>query len=107
MVGTDDFSAIDNFWNSTWLSLITFTTVGYGDFFGKTIWGRFMSALGCIWGTSIISQMIVVFSNSSEFNPSQMRAYKLMRRMVLKQRVRNTASRMIATAMLMKIYRNK
>lgn len=65
-----------------WFSLITMTTVGYGDFYAKTLWGRLVSALGCIWGTSIVSQMIVVVSNSSSFTLSQERAYELMRRTV-------------------------
>ena len=61
----------DSYHNSIWFAFITMSTVGYGDYTAKTLWGRLVSALGCIWGTTVISQMIVVIQNSSAFSLAQ------------------------------------
>ena len=54
----------NNFSNAIWLILVTTTTVGYGDYFPQTILGRLIIFIVAIWGTFIISIMVVVVSNT-------------------------------------------
>lgn len=54
----------DTFMNSLWLVLMTITTVGYGDYFPHTAIGRVIILIVAIWGTFIISMMVVVVSNT-------------------------------------------
>ena len=54
-----------------WLTVITLTTVGYGDMFAKTIPGRLMTMVLALWGTVIISLMVVVFSGIFELDKNQ------------------------------------
>ena len=61
-----DLNTIDfnYFENSIWTVIITMTTVGYGDFFPRTIFGRSLDILIAIWGIFIISMMVVVLSST-------------------------------------------
>jgi voltage-gated potassium channel Kch len=54
----------NNYTNALWLVLITITTVGYGDYFPHTDYGRVIILIVAIWGIFIISMMVVVVSNT-------------------------------------------
>jgi potassium intermediate/small conductance calcium-activated channel subfamily N protein 2 len=62
-------------WNSMWCTVITMTTVGYGDFYPRTHLGRCIAILACLLGNVMISLMVVSLTTSSEFSPSQRKAY--------------------------------
>jgi len=52
------------------LTIITMTTVGYGDFFPRTSFGRIIDAVLVIWGTFIVSLMVVVLTNTLNMDQS-------------------------------------
>ncbi len=54
----------NNYPNALWLVLMTITTVGYGDYFPHTAIGRIIILIVAIWGTFIVSMMVVVVSNT-------------------------------------------
>lgn len=54
----------NDFLNSFWLVLMTITTVGYGDYFPQTPLGRIIILVVAVWGTFIVSIMVVVVSNT-------------------------------------------
>jgi voltage-gated potassium channel len=56
--------ACTNYHNAFWLILITTTTVGYGDYYPQTPLGRIIILFVAIWGTLIVSVMVVVVSNT-------------------------------------------
>lgn len=58
-----------------WCTIITMATVGYGDFYPETHIGRTIAIFSCIWGNLLISLMVVSLTISTEFNPSQRKAY--------------------------------
>lgn len=59
------------YFDSVWLTVITLTTVGYGDMFAKTIPGRLVTMALALWGTVLISLMVVVFSGIFELDKNQ------------------------------------
>jgi hypothetical protein len=46
------------------------TTVGYGDYFPRTIFGRVIDVVLVVWGTFIVSLMVVVLTNTLNMDPS-------------------------------------
>jgi len=54
----------NSYLNSLWLIVITITTVGYGDYYPHTPLGRIIIFLVALWGTSVISIMVVVVANT-------------------------------------------
>ena len=66
---------MDQLTNSEWLIVITMSTVGYGDMFPTTHFGRFFCLLACISGMILVSAMVVALNLASEFNKDQSIAY--------------------------------
>lgn len=53
------------FWDSVWWSMVTMTTVGYGDFYPKTFVGRFLVAYPClVIGIGLIGYSLGVIAES-------------------------------------------
>lgn len=53
--------------NSFWVTLITMTTVGYGDFYPKSNAGRFVGILIAFWGVLFVSLFVVSLTNLLDF----------------------------------------
>ena len=51
------------FTDSVWCIIITMTTVGYGDIAPKTIFGRIVAVLAALWGTFLVSILIISVGN--------------------------------------------
>lgn len=63
-------------WNGFWCIIITILTVGYGDYYPQTHLGRMISVVACLWGTFLISLMVVSLTISVEFTPQEEKAYE-------------------------------
>jgi hypothetical protein len=55
-----------------WMTVITMTSVGYGDYTPKTPIGRLIGALCVSWGVLIVSVMVVVLTNAFSMNRSSL-----------------------------------
>ena len=64
LLSEDGAGMANNYLNSLWLVLMTITTLGYGDYFPHTSIGRIIILIVAIWGTFIVSMMVVVVSNT-------------------------------------------
>lgn len=51
-------SALNNYQNAFWYSLVTLTTVGYGDIFPATYWGRYISLIFILTSIGIFGILI-------------------------------------------------
>ena len=56
-IGRRDF---ETYFDSIWCVIITMTTVGYGDVYPVTVFGRLVGIFCALWGTFIISLLIIV-----------------------------------------------
>lgn len=63
-------SSLTMYGNMAWMTVITMTSVGYGDYTPKTPFGRVIGALCVSWGVLIVSVMVVVLTNAFSMNRS-------------------------------------
>lgn len=63
-----DLSSLTMYANMAWMTVITMTSVGYGDYSPKTPFGRLIGALCVSWGVLIVSVMVVVLTNAFTMN---------------------------------------
>ena len=54
--------------------IITMTTVGYGDYYARTIPGRFITVIACIVGVFLVSIMVVALTNTLNMNSAEAKA---------------------------------
>lgn len=57
-----------DFGSAIWLTVITITTVGYGDIWPHTVGGQLTCATIAIWGAFVVSLLIMVTTQVFDFN---------------------------------------
>jgi hypothetical protein len=68
--------AYENTWNPYWNVIITFATVGYGDIYPRTNFGRLFAILSMFFGQFLISLIIIAMSISAMFTLEETKAFK-------------------------------
>jgi hypothetical protein len=89
-------------WNGFWCIFITVLTIGYGDYYPQTHVGRALAVLACLWGTFLISLMVVSISSSVDFTPQEQMAYDEIKRDRMKIKLKTKALTMIRHASILK-----
>lgn len=97
----------DYIWNGMWCIIITMTTVGYGDFFATTHFGRFISVIACFWGTFLISLMVLSLTISSEFTPQESKSFNKIKKDEAEEEVKIKAANAIKFGIRLKIFLRK
>jgi hypothetical protein len=64
-----------NIYNTFWLIIVTMCTIGYGDIYPTTYFGRAIAVLACIFGTFILSLLVVFFNSIISFDEVEKQAY--------------------------------
>lgn len=77
--------------NSMWNVIITMTSVGYGDIFPKSLFGRIIGCMIAFWGVCITSFFVVTVTNMLMFTPSEEKAYNLLLRLYYKGQLKKEA----------------
>jgi hypothetical protein len=80
------------------------TTVGFGDFFPRTHVGRVIAIITAIWGTFLISLMIIMFNNYVLFSRPQEKSYRFFKKLSAYQEVREAAKKLIGSAIKLYVY---
>lgn len=92
-VGGQDFLSYQN---SVWCVFITLTTVGYGDTYPRTVLGRCVILLTCLWGVFIVSLVVVALASFLNVSPGEKRSIIITQRLHIKGDLREAAARVVS-----------
>jgi voltage-gated potassium channel len=62
---------MDYYFNALWLTLITLTTVGYGDIAPKTNAGKVVMVITALFGSFLISMLVLAVGKVFDLNQNQ------------------------------------
>jgi potassium intermediate/small conductance calcium-activated channel subfamily N protein 2 len=74
-----------------WNVIITLTSVGYGEFYPKTLFGRMIGILICFWGVFIVSFFVVTVTQLLKFEGGEEKSYELLLKLAHKQELKKRA----------------
>ena len=66
--GDDTF---DYYFNAIWFTVVTLTTIGYGDFSPETPPGKVVTIILAFWGALLLSLLVVVMSSIFNLNEQE------------------------------------
>lgn len=81
--------------NSIWCSMMTMTTVGYGDFFPKTILGRSVGVIAAFNGGLLEALAILACQGGLKFDWPQFNSYKMIVSLNKKEKIKKLAVNML------------
>ena len=81
--------------NSVWCTLITMTTVGYGDYYPVSHWGRIFGLTICLLGFIYVALLVVAITNVLVFTPAEEQSHLLLTRLDKKDKVEKAADKVI------------
>ena len=85
-----------------WLAVITMTTVGFGDMYPATNFGRIVGVVACFIGMILVSLAIVSLTNITEFSVREEKAYKILKQMQARDGQKYKAANVIKNALRLK-----
>ena len=91
----DDGSMPHIYMNSIWEVILTMTTVGFGDIFPRTIFGRIFMIMCALMGVVIISMMVLTVTNTFQFDSLENRAFIVTAKVFKKKEINSTSSRLL------------
>eukprot|EP01016_Furgasonia_blochmanni_P032719 TRINITY_DN3374_c0_g2_i2.p1 TRINITY_DN3374_c0_g2~~TRINITY_DN3374_c0_g2_i2.p1 ORF type:complete len:447 (-),score=85.23 TRINITY_DN3374_c0_g2_i2:207-1547(-) len=96
MFHVSDFT-FDSYFNCFWYVIVTMTTVGYGDYYPRTVLGRAIAFMICIWGVFIVSMMVLTLSNLLNMDNLEAKAFSIIERMSMRRDMKHTASLLLTS----------
>lgn len=89
----------DYYYNCLWVTIITITTVGYGDIYPKTHFGRFVGITACLSGYVMISLFVVTITSVLHFSVAEENSYTLLKRLDYREEIKKRAIVALGSAM--------
>ena len=84
--------------NCMWNVIITSSSVGYGELYPKTFFGRIVGVVICFWGIFTVSFFVVVVTQLLEFSESEEKSYNLLLRLYHKSALKRDAVAVLSSA---------
>lgn len=80
-----------------WNTIITLSSVGFGDIYPKTLLGRLVGVIICFWGVFIISFFVVSITNILLFTSAEQKAYAQLIKLFYKSQLKKQAVNVLST----------
>ena len=61
-----------------WLTIVSMTTVGYGDVYPQTYPGRAFAVFSFVFGNFLTSYITTILANKLDFNEQELRTFILI-----------------------------
>lgn len=85
------------FGNCLWCIVVTFTTVGYGDYVPETIGGRTVAFMISLWGIAYLSLMTNAVTNIFILEPGEQKSLMIMKKLKFKEGMRSLAAWLVTS----------
>jgi len=90
-----------------WCIVITILTVGYGDYYPQSFLGRTIAVFACLWGTFLISLLVVSLTNSVDFTQQEEKAYEELKNNTIDKELKTKGVEMLRCAFRLTKYPQK
>ena len=87
-----------------WFTIVTMTTVGYGDMTPVTIPGRILSFIMCIWGVFLVSMMVLTLLQKLGLTEEEQLALKVYKILEIKEELKYTSTEIIKAMFAINLY---
>ena len=67
--------------NTFWLSIITMTTVGYGDFYPRSIFTKVVGVICAFYGVFAVSLFVITLTNYLNMDGAEERSFSLLQKL--------------------------
>jgi len=74
------------------------TTVGFGDIYPKSNFGRIVGVMVCFWGVFIVSFFVVNLNTMLQFNANEEKSFNLLLRLYYKEQLKRDAGLVLGSA---------
>ena len=91
---------LENYGTAVYMTVITLTTVGYGDFFPYTSGGQAVCMFTALWGSFVVSMLVLVAASIFELKPQEDKAIRFIKQS-------RTASKSILLALRFYVQKKK
>ena len=106
--GKKGINDLQNFINTFWLTLVTITSVSYGDEYPRTSFGRILIFILSFFGLVSLGIIIATISEKAEFSPNEKRAFLRIKKIFDPDNKINKGANLIKTLLLLiKNFKNK
>lgn len=87
---------LTGYFDCCWCSMITMTTVGFGDYYPRSTLGRFVMFFNTIYGMIVTSLMVNFVSGKLSLSPVELKAFTLINRLTVVKLIKKKSAEMIA-----------
>ena len=92
----------DFFTNGFWNVILSMTTVGYGDFFPKTHFGRVIIIFSAFFGNLLTSMTILNLTEFTSFTNEESKSFLILNRIKIRKELNNTCEKILFLAFKVK-----
>lgn len=95
--GKKGINDLKNYFNTLWLTLITITSVSYGDEYPRSFYGRILIFIISFFGLFCLGFIISIISEKAEFTPNEKKSYLKLKKIFSSENKLHQAGNLIKT----------